>query len=90
MYGTPQTNPAFWNSVDPNSYLKDITAPLQIDVGLADTEVPPDFSTGLYTRMKVVGKVVQYYEYPGSNHDINQSFTLAIQRTISFFNSYLK
>jgi dipeptidyl aminopeptidase/acylaminoacyl peptidase len=90
MYGTPQTNPAFWNSVDPNSYLKDITAPLQIDVGLADTEVPPDFSTGLYTRMKVVGKVVQYYEYPGSNHDINQSFTLAMQRTISFFNSYLK
>ena len=90
MYGTPQTNPAFWNSVDPNSYLKDITAPLQIDVGLADTEVPPDFSTGLYTRMKVVRKVVQYYEYPGSNHDINQSFTLAMQRTISFFNSYLK
>jgi dipeptidyl aminopeptidase/acylaminoacyl peptidase len=90
IYGTSQTNPAFWNSVDPNSYLKDIIAPLQIDVGLADTQVPPDFSTGLYIRMKAAGKIVQYYEYPGSNHDINQSFTLAMQRTISFFNGYLK
>lgn len=90
MYGTPQTNPTFWNSVDPNSYLKEIKAPVQIDVGLADTQVPPDFSTGLYTRLKAAGKTVQYYEYPGSNHDINQSFTLAMQRTISFFNSYLK
>jgi dipeptidyl aminopeptidase/acylaminoacyl peptidase len=90
IYGTPQTNSAFWNSVDPNSYLKDITAPLQIDVGLADIQVPPDFSTGLYNRMTAAGKVVEYYEYPGANHDINQSFTLAMKRTIDFFNRHLK
>lgn len=90
MYGTPQTDPAFWNSVDPNSFLKDITAPVQIDVGLADTQVPSDFSTGLYNRLKSFGKTVEYFEYPGSNHDINQSFTLAMQRTVSFFNRYLK
>ena len=90
MYGTPQTNPAFWNSVDPNSYLKDITAPVQINVGLADNQVPPDFSTGLYSRMTAAGKVVQYYEYAGANHDINQSFTLAMKRTIIFFDRYLK
>lgn len=90
IYGTPAINPAFWNSVDPNSYLKDITAPLQIDVGFADNQVPPDFSTGLYNRMKAAGKVVEYYEYPGANHDINQSFTLAMQRTITFFDRYLK
>lgn len=90
IYGTPATNPAFWNSVDPNSYLKDITAPLQIDVGLADDQVPPDFSTGLYNRMTAVEKVTQYYEYPGANHDINQSFAPAMKRTIDFFNRYLK
>jgi len=89
-FGTPATNPAFWDSVDPNIYLKDITAPLQIDVGLADNQVPPGFSTGLYNRMTAAGKVVEYYEYPGANHDINQSFTLAMQRTITFFNRYLK
>jgi dipeptidyl aminopeptidase/acylaminoacyl peptidase len=90
IYGTPVTNPTFWNSVDPISYLKDIKAPIQIDVGLADNQVPPSFSKGLYTKLKADGKVVEYYEYPGANHDINQSFTLAMKRTIDFFNSYLK
>jgi dipeptidyl aminopeptidase/acylaminoacyl peptidase len=89
-YGTPAQNPSFWDSIDPASFLKDVTAPVQIDVGLADTQVPPDFSTGLYQRLKLAGKVVEYYEYPGANHDINQSFTLAMQRTIDFFNLYLK
>jgi uncharacterized protein len=90
IYGTPTTNPDFWNSVDPTYFLKDITAPLQIDVGLADNQVPPDFSQGLYNKLKADGKIAEYYGYLGSNHDINQGFTLAMQRTISFFNRYLK
>ena len=90
LYGTPATNPNFWNSVDPTYFLKDITAPLQIDVGLADNQVPPDFSKGLYDKLKTLGKTVEYYGYPGSNHDINQGFTLTMKRTIDFFNSYLK
>jgi dipeptidyl aminopeptidase/acylaminoacyl peptidase len=89
-YGTPVTNPDFWNSVDPNFYLKDITAPIQIDVGLADNQVPPSFSKGLYDRLKTNEKVAEYYGYLGSNHDINQDFALAMKRTIVFFNRYLK
>jgi len=90
LYGTPIINPDFWNSCDPTYYLKDITAPVQIDVGLADNQVPPDFSKGLYEKLKALGKTVEYYEYLGANHDINQSFALAMKRTISFFNHYLK
>lgn len=90
LYGTPTANPDFWNSVDPSYFVKDITAPVQISVGLADNQVPPDFSAGLFNKLTTAGKVVQYYEYPGANHDINQSFALAMRRTISFFNSYLK
>jgi len=89
-YGTPDENPVFWNSIDPNNYLEDVKSPVQIQVGLSDTQVPPDFSTGLYNRLKSVGKTVEYYEYPGSNHDINQSFTEAMERTIDFFDRYLK
>ena len=89
-FGTPSENPVFWNSIDPNSYLKDIKTPIQIHVGLADTQVPPDFSSGLYKRLKSAGKIAEYYEYPGSNHDINQSFTVAMKRTIDFFDQYLK
>ncbi len=89
-YGTPITNSGFWNSVDPSFFVKDITAPVQISVGLADNQVPPNFSKDLYGKFISAKKVAKYFEYPGSNHDINQSFTLAMKRTIDFFDSYLK
>jgi dipeptidyl aminopeptidase/acylaminoacyl peptidase len=89
-YGNPATNPTFWNLADPNSYLKDIKIPIQVQVGLADNQVPPDFSKGLYQRLRLIGKTVEYFEYPGANHDINQSFSKAMGRTIDFFNRYLK
>ena len=90
LYETPAQNPDFWNSLDPTNFLKDITTPVQIAVGLADNHVPPDFSKGLYDKLRTLGKHVEYYEYPGANHDINQSFTLVMKRTIDFFNRYLK
>ncbi len=89
-YGTPMENPDFWNSVDPNSYLADINIPVQIQVGLSDNQVPPEFSKGLYERLKVLGKNATYFEYQGANHDINQSFSEAMDRTIKFFDKYLK
>ncbi len=89
-YGTPSENPKFWNSIDPNYYLKDINIPVQIEVGLADNQVPPDFSKELYERLKSLNKNVEYYEYDGANHDINQSFVVAMDRTIKFFDKYLK
>lgn len=89
-YGTPASNPDFWNSVDPSFFVKDITASVQISVGLSDNQVPPDFSKGLFDKFKSAGKNVEYYEYQGNNHDINQSFSLAMKRTIDFFNRNLK
>jgi dipeptidyl aminopeptidase/acylaminoacyl peptidase len=85
-----KANPDFWNSIDPTFYLNDIVTPIQIEVGLADNQVPPDFSKQLYEKLKSLGKTVTYYEYPNSNHDINQDFEKAMQRTIDFFNLYLR
>jgi dipeptidyl aminopeptidase/acylaminoacyl peptidase len=90
LYGTPEKNPDFWNSIDPTFFISDINTPLQIHVGLGDNQVPPDFSKNLYEKMNAIGKNVKYFEYPGNNHDINQSFDLAMNRTILFFDSYLK
>jgi dipeptidyl aminopeptidase/acylaminoacyl peptidase len=89
-YGNPSQNPTFWNSVDPTTNLNYINAPFQIHVGLADPQVPPDFSKGLFEKLTKEKKFVQYFEYPGANHDINQSFSLAMKRTIEFFDHYLK
>src|SRR6202011_3729241 len=42
-FGTPEQNPGFWDSISPMAYLADITAPIQLDHGTADTEVPLQF-----------------------------------------------
>jgi len=90
-YGTPNENPDFWNSIDPIANLNFVNAPVQIHVGSADNQVPPDFSQGLSNRLKAQGKTVEFYSYPGANHDIsNPSFSVAMQRTIDFFKKYLQ
>jgi dipeptidyl aminopeptidase/acylaminoacyl peptidase len=90
LYGTPQENPDAWDQMDPTHFVSDIKAPVQLSVGLGDTQVPPVFSEELYVKLKDAGKIAELYEYPGANHDINQSFTEAMERTINFFNHYLK
>lgn len=90
-YGTPQQNPAFWNSIDPNYNVQFINTPVQLDQGLADEEVPAAFSLSLYDRLTKANKTVELYTYPGADHNISgPSFDLAMERTISFFDKYLK
>lgn len=90
-YGTPATNPTFWSSVDPTNYLRDITTPIQLHTGGNDEEVPIDFSVKLYERLHSFDKAVEYYNYPGGDHNISSpNFEVAMKRTIEFFDKYLK
>lgn len=90
-YGTPKDNPKFWNSVDPNFFLTDISAPVQLHAGSSDEEVPWDFSKGLYERLQKTGKTAEFYTYEGADHNISApSFNIAMQRSIDFFDKYLK
>ncbi len=91
QYGTPETNPNFWHSVDPTYFIPDITAPIQLHHGLSDEEVPAAFSQSLYEKLKSSGKTAEYFSYPGADHNISGSpFSVAMNRTITFFNTYLK
>lgn len=90
-YGTPESNPDFWNSIDPTSFLADINIPIQLHTGGDDEEVPMAFSQSLKDRLEKVGKVVEFYSYPGGDHNISSpNFEVAINRSIDFFNIYLK
>jgi dipeptidyl aminopeptidase/acylaminoacyl peptidase len=90
-YGTPQSNPIFWNAIDPTFYLSDITIPIQLHTGGSDEEVPVAFSTSLRDKLEQAGKTVEYYNYPGGDHNIaSPNFELAMQRSIAFFDTYLK
>ena len=89
-YGTPAQNPAFWASISPNTYLADISGPLQLQHSVTDEEVPVAASKTLFAEMQAVGKPVNLYTYAGDNHNISGNFNLAMQRTIAFFDKYVK
>lgn len=91
QYGTPQTNPSFWQAIDPTYYLSDINTPVQLHSGRNDEEVPFSFSESLYNKLSQLGKTVEYYNYPNGDHNISSpNFEQAIKRSTDFFNKYLK
>ncbi len=89
-YGTPEENPAFWASISATSYLSDISGPIQIHHGTADTSVPYEWSEELYSQLQEAGKIVEFYGYEGDNHNLSNQFGTAMARSIQFFDTYLK
>lgn len=89
-YGEPEANPQFWNSISANSYLQDISGPLQLHHGTADASVPLEFSVNLNEELKDAGKTVELYTYSGDDHNISANLSLALQRSVDFFDKYLK
>ncbi len=90
-YGTPQSNPNFWNAIDPFYNISLVTTPIQLHHGEADEEVPLAFSQNLYNTLRSNGKTAEIYTYPGADHNISDpSFSLAIDRSVKFFDKYLK
>jgi uncharacterized protein len=89
-YGTPEENPEFWASISSPAFLSDISGPLELHHGTADHSVPLAASEYLYQAMQAAGKPVEMYTYPGDDHNLAQSFGLAMQRTIEFFDKYVK
>jgi dipeptidyl aminopeptidase/acylaminoacyl peptidase len=89
-FGPPEDNPDFWQAISANSYLADISGPIQLHHGTADESVPLEFSEILYQQMQQVGQTVEFYSYEGDNHNLSNFFTMAMNRTIEFFDRYLK
>ncbi len=89
QYKTPTENPTFWQAIDPTFFVSDIQVPIQLDVGGSDEEVPVAFSQGLKTKLERAGKTVEYFEYPGADHNISQSLGSALDRSVAFFDKYL-
>lgn len=89
-YGSPEENPAFWNSISANSYLADLSGPIQLHHGTADEDVPLEFSELLFYQLIEAEQYVELYKYDGDNHNISNYFSTAMQRTIEFFDRYVK
>jgi fermentation-respiration switch protein FrsA (DUF1100 family) len=90
IYGTPEENPEFWASISSNSYVADLSGPLQLHHSTTDATVPVEFSQKLYDQVLAVGKSAELYLYEGDNHNISANFGTAMRRSVEYFDIYLK
>ncbi len=90
QFGTPEENPEFWASISTNSFLTDLSGPIQLHHGTTDADVPYSVSELLYGQLIGLGESVEFFSYPGDDHDITNGFSLAMQRSIQFFDRYVK
>ncbi len=89
-YGLPEENPEFWASISPNSYLADLSGPIQLHHGTADDSVPVEFSETLQEQLEAASKPGELYIYQGDNHNLSVNFSTAMLRSLQFFDTYVK
>ena len=89
-HGSSEENPDFWSSISSNTYVDELSGPIQLHHGTADESVPIIFSELLRDEILAVGGEVEFYAYDGDNHNLSGYFSLAMRRTIEFFDKYLK
>lgn len=89
-YGTPEENPLFYAAISPNTFLNDLSGPIQLHHGTADTSVPVEYSEILQTQIQAVGRPVELFIYEGDNHNLSANFATAMARSIRFFDIHVK
>jgi uncharacterized protein len=73
----------------PGNYLSWINAPIQIHQGTADDEVPLKWSDNLVADLKKLDKNVEYFTYPGADHNLMpDGWNGAVIRSLTFYKSH--
>ncbi len=88
-YGEPNANPDFWNSVSAINYVDAVAGTVQIQHDENDSTVPELFSDHLVQALQKASKPVEYYTYPGDDHQLAQSRSLVLQRLVDFYRAHL-
>lgn len=83
---------AFEETYDANlfsltGYLDKIKAPIQLNQGTADTEVPYFWSDDLAKSLKAATVSATYIKYPGADHNMNPLWNEAVDNAMKFFKS---
>jgi dipeptidyl aminopeptidase/acylaminoacyl peptidase len=89
-YGSPEENPLFWDNISAKTFLQNVEDPVIVHHGTADKSVPPEWSQRLAEAFKEKNKAVKLYTYKGGEHEFINAWPLVMQRSVNFFDSYLK
>ncbi len=90
LFGEPEENPGAWDAVSPNAYLHQISGPLQLHHGTADSSVPVEYSTRLQEQMDAAGRPSETFIYQGDDHNLSASLSTALARSVEFFDRHVK
>lgn len=90
-YGTFDKNSEFWKLVPMTNYLEDIKGAISINHAVDDDVVNIEYSRNFNEILNKTNIVHELNEYPSGGHNISgASFGPAMQKTVQFFDKYLK
>lgn len=69
-------------------YLEWIQIPIQIHQGAVDDAVPQKWSDQLVESLKLKDKDINYYLYPGADHNMRPAWDTVVARDLEFFGKY--
>lgn len=73
----------------PSRYYEWISAPIQLHQAIADEAVPVRWSDQFADSMEEMEKDIEYFKYPGENHNFNLgSWDTAMERSQEFYHRY--
>lgn len=88
--GSPSASSPFWQIVAPTNYLDDLKGAIEINHAEDDDVVNIGYSRDLMEMLDKTSIPHEFFTYPTGGHNISEpSFSLAMQRTVDFFKTYL-
>jgi len=89
-FGSPKSNRIAYKRVSSINYLN-LSPPLSIHHGTADTVVPYEWSEDLLQAAQKKGVSAELFLYPDAEHQLlDKDWELALQRTVAFYDRYVK
>jgi dipeptidyl aminopeptidase/acylaminoacyl peptidase len=92
LLGDPIKDEKFYEKCSPLAFIHDVEAPLLVLQGDNDPRVPREEAEQVVALLKKDGKIVDAHYYPDEGHgfDKRENQIDSIQRTLAWFNRYLK
>lgn len=81
---------AIYRKISPLTFFGDVAAPVQLHHGTGDTDVPIEFSEKMYETLTSLGKKAEFFKYEGEAHEFGEAWQLAAERSLQFFDKYVK
>ena len=87
----PQQDPEAYARVSPITYFSEVTAPVMLHHGTADTTVRSSISEDIARALREAGKEVTLHLYEGGGHTLTGAQErLYLTRTLEFFRTHLR